>query len=662
MKGMNIVNSFIFKTFARIIWLSFAFSIIGCVGTVEEGKNTQAFTTKESSSDIEFSGVQEATEISDSRVEVFFRPATGASGLYNYKINLGGGFVPISVPSEVLGTDYRGYLKFTLKNLNPGYLYKISIDVEDQSGKSFTKTERIEEAKTFTNSACNFDGISAVENLPGTAGVDSLRIKWTHAEVLSDGFQKIHPGDPYEYEITLLDSALYTPADFPKIGLNGNVGRFTAISQYDPVVQEFLFRGLPSGSSFYVKVRCFNSNNRPNDAAKPWLDGEMNTNYIKAGTLNNELSSITFDPDLIILSQGVGSEASKTFSVDWGEVQGVFDHYRLYYSTSTISKVADCAINQPIANVFCKKIAYNEDRVQVFPLLENTKYNVELVICQDFACSTGKRLTAKTWEYDTSIPVAQFFGINSIEEASILEELGQLKIIFTRPSLANGIFDGFVVRYKAGSELAPEIEITDPGTYNGTMEVLPHDHLNVDWLVLDQVVYGITHCFNVSLFKWKPDGSGDKDYTYNEVWRCIEPQIIAPSKADFVGIDESEAISSSVSSKILLQWKAPGKGVYEKFEIYLLHNDAISFNFNDAVAETSTGDTSNYMKYVVDRSTLDLEIGFVTPGKRFVVGVVTYFVSNGSEYRSVFNDNIITCNVAALVASGDNDAVVACGL
>ncbi len=658
--GKCMKKMFILKNLLSLLVISL---LTSCVGTVEEAGVDGSFTTVVNEINIQFTGVEEVVGISDSRIEVFFRPAQGESGKYNYKINLGGGLVPVSVPTEVLATtDYRGYLKYTLKDLNPGYLYKISIDVQDQESKLTYKTDKVLEARTFFQKTCNFNGIDSVENLPGTAGTDSLTIKWSNAEVTSKGI-KPDKGDPREYEITLIDAKSYKPSNFFDVDLLGGVGRYTTLVTHDEFSSEYVYRGLPSGTEFFIKVRCYNKeeSERPGDKGNPQYDGEMNTNYVKIATLDDTLASIDYDADKILLIRGSGEDATKTFSITWDDVQGVFDHYRIYYTQNATfdesNIIDDCSVNVPDnsqgGSIYCKKIPYNENRVQVFPLASNSLYQVAFVLCQDLSCSTGKRIMMKTWEYDTRVPDSAFFGLTSISAATRLQDLGKLTLAFAKPDSTNGTFDGYTVLYKSGSLTATAQDITDPDTYTGQIEVEPYTTASDEKLTLTNVDYGQTHCFNVGIFRWKTDGT--KQQITNEAWSCITPEVLAPSNSEFTGLTEGESTSRFLKSALTIYWDLPTQGVYERYVVFLKHNGATSFSFNDAINETSVGNYTNYYRYEInDPAAESFSLDYVTPGGSFVFGILTEIVTRGGSFHSTNNTAIITCNVPASPAN-END-------
>jgi len=632
----------------KIILFTFILtSFIGCVGTVEEGVSPKAVSASVENSDIQFEGVVNVVAIADDKVDVYWRPATGGSEIFNYVIYYGGGEVPTLVPSDIVSPDYQGLLKFTLTNLLPGYRYKVKIDVKDQITNEQTVTDAVEEDTTFYNDVCNFSGIGKVENLPGIAGTDSIKVQWPHAQVESDGLLKIPGSDPKTYEVTALDSNIYTPADFDNVGLNNNVGRFVEYVTYLETQDSVVIRGLPSSTEYYVRVRCIHKDSIQ-DLSKPFLAGELNTDYLKIETLSNDLGSINYDPDEIQLIPGSGEAAGRTFSLVWGNFTGVFDHFRIYYSKGTITMGTDCFTNVPQGNVFCKKLAYTEDGSQVYPLEKETIYNVQLVVCQTVMCATSERIVAKTFTFDTSQVLSPFLGIESIEFAKKLDDLGQITLGFTPPNLLLGSFDGFVVRHKLGIA-APEEDITeyDPGHlnyYTGQLMVESHNHLTTDSVVITSVAYNTSNCFNVSLFTYKSDGS--RTITLNEKWMCKTPVIEAPTALSFTGIAIANINSNAINTTLNMNWAPPSSGVYSVYELFILHNGT-AYNQSTAVTETNNGDDSNYYRFELPGATTNLSLNFVDPGT-YYIGIGTDHVDINGHFRSSINNGVVKCVVPAL--------------
>jgi hypothetical protein len=110
-------------------------------------------------------GVQSLVPISHDKMEVYFYPATGGTEKYSYKIFYGGNPIPAVTSSDVLNTDYRGILKYTLHGLDPSKEYIIRIDVEDQITSKYTKTSNSLSAKTFSNKVAEFHQLLIFQGL-----------------------------------------------------------------------------------------------------------------------------------------------------------------------------------------------------------------------------------------------------------------------------------------------------------------------------------------------------------------------------------------------------------------------------------------------------------------------------------------------------------------
>ena len=141
-KVCQVRGLFNLKNYSYFILLCL-FSLVGCVGTVQETKRPYSKVEEGPKSTVSFQGIAAANAISDSRIEVFFFPAEGGSGKFTYDIYVGSSPLPVSVPSDVLMPDYRGMLKFTLTGLNRLSSYQIKVDIRDEKTKLQSITETI---------------------------------------------------------------------------------------------------------------------------------------------------------------------------------------------------------------------------------------------------------------------------------------------------------------------------------------------------------------------------------------------------------------------------------------------------------------------------------------------------------------------------------------
>jgi hypothetical protein len=637
------------QTFITLVMMALLGLTAGCVGTVETSEKDKTITRSDKREDVKFQGVYEAVGISDTKVEVYFYPATAGSEKYDYIIHYGGSSSEIIVPSDVLEPDYRGLLKYTLSNLQSAYPYVISVDAADQDSGFVTKTDVMVTATTFGNKVCDFYGVGQVTNLQGVDGMDSIKVRWPHAGVYGDVFNSAEQ-DPVRYEIVAIDAGKLSPGDFDNTSLNGGQGRFQKTVDYNAAVNEVVMRGLPSDTDFYVRVRCIHEES-VDDYNDPRLRGEMNNTYRKIKTLNGDLSSLEFDPDSLVIERTSGAEQTSSLKASWGEVKGVFDHFRLYYSQNGVILNAgtvtdECVLNEDQGTgIFCKKLSYKTFGTIAAGLKASKDYQFLVMVCQKPECGPSERVPSTVKLGSTFPLIAGFSGLDKVQLAQSVFELGSVKLTFTPPDFTNGYFDGYIVGYKNTPAFLPTFDKISEEDYqlaDGTMQVLPYDHETAASITVNGINYlsGAIYCFTVYPFIYNSDG--DKVEYQNNVWKCEIPSIEGPDKEKFPGMDQGMASGSTIAAI----WNAPGSGIYDRYEVYY-RKTAGQFSFSEAIQQTTVdGNFTNYGRMLADPDDTMVNITNL-PNGSYQVGVLSVYTAPNGIIRSEFNENIFTCNVDA---------------
>jgi hypothetical protein len=634
----------------KFLLLLISLNFLSCVGTIEEGSALKSTTVNTDKMAINFAGVEEVLGIADDKVEVYFKSARGGSEEFEYYIYVGGGTQPIIVPSDVLSPDNRGLLRYTLVGLQAGTRYKIKVDVKDQNDPTLeTITDTILETRTFFNNVCDFAGIGSLQNLPGVDGVDSIRVNWPQAISETDGLLINPDSDPLEYEISIINANFYSPQDFDNVNLNGGFGRVTTYVQYNPQVQSVTVRGLTSNTRYFVRMRCLHRGTVV-DLSKPWLKWEMNNKYLEITTLSNELSSIVYNPDEIQITPGVGLESFSTFTMTWGLITGVFDHYRIYYSEGPIVMTDTCEVNQivPGSNTYCKKTDYSSRSLIIHPLNPDSNYNVRFVICQTPECGSANRIIAKNFVHNTFPAVAPFLGIEDILFAGSLAELGDVRLKFTAPNLAQGYFDGFVVSYKSNISDETSTDITHED-YDGDMYIQYHEPDKVSSLYIYNVPYNVQTCFNIAVFIYDKDG--DRVIYPNNNWICKTPLVVAPSATDFVGLADVTFTNSNQNTILFANWGSPSRGIYDEYYVFVRH-DGGGFSFSQAITDFILGDTSRYLVFTVSSETNLMSVPNLLPNRTYRIGVLSHYQDYTGSFFSETNTNVFRCIIGTPPANG----------
>lgn len=638
------------------LWLTPFFLIFfSCVGTVQDTATPKTILKSEDATKVSFAGVVEAHGIADDKIEVFFYPATGGSGKFDYIISVGDIPVPYTVPSDVLYADYRGLLKYTVNNLDPAQLYVIKVEAKEQESSTKQTNDIIATTSTFANDVANFVGVASVSNPQGIDGLDSIKIRWAHAAFDFSNYTSV--SNPASYEIVVLRADLLTPSDknFDDLSKGETQGRFVKMVDYNTDTNEITMRGLPSDKKYFVRMRTLHVGS-VNNYEIPRFRSEQNTNYLEISTLS--ANSPQFDTNSVSVTKNPGPAVTTSLNVSWGSVVGVFDHFRIYYGDANASvnsaAITDgCIAGNPVGGVYCKKIDATLRSALIANLNALTTYQVMLVVCQDIYCTTSKRVVSALKTGTTTPILAGFNGISSISVARNVNEIGKLVLNFTPPDFTLGYFDGFVIGYKKDKTATVFDQITE-ATYTGPVTVDSFNYAIDSMIKINNISYtdGQNNCFNIYPFVY--DASLAKIGYNADKWVCVIPTISPPSKTEFTGIGQI----ITTNGGFMINWSAPGNGVFTHYEVFW-KKTAGSFSFNTAIAETSAGNFTNYGRslvadYVTDQNT-QFQISNL-PYTTYKIGVLTYYlnpltINDGDPtndiYRSENNDKIFTCVVNA---------------
>lgn len=624
------------------------FTLVSCVGTVQESNQNFTNINNGPSNEMTFAGIFNAVAISDTKVEVFFYPAGGGSGKFTYDIVVGSSPFPISVPSDVLSPDYRGILKTTITGLARLSTYQIKVEVRDDETGAASNSQIFKTVTTFDNEVADFAGISSGSNMPGQDGKDSLKIRWTPART-SGGLTK-KDWDPKSYEIVIVDAAKLTPNDMD-VAYSTAEGRWVYQVNFDTGLNEYIVRGLPSQTKFYIRMRTLHEAS-VDDLYNVKKRGERNTNYITISTLSADLADIDFQSNSFALALAPGEQGLNAMIASWTAATGVFDHYRLYYglegsgvaSGSFPDLCLSPILSDPSETVFCKKADFLASSAPITGLLPYNKYEVVLVLCATSSCPPDQRIIGplRTITMDPTSPT--FNGAKELTMAQNLSDVGNLYLKFDPPNFTTGYFDGLILKMRRtvdGSDAEVEITSTTTPTY-----YLPYNFISDNQIIIRGVNYldDEPFCFTLYPYKWDADGVTKRE-SPNDIWKCISPKAEAPTSLQFVGLKTG----SSEDDAITVNWDTPSGGIYSHYELYWRKQSGGAFSWGDALAQA--GNSFNYTNY--GRILLDPDSNSITlPGfadGTYVFGMITYFTyvtDDGSiTLRSETNGGLRSCRV-----------------
>jgi len=656
---------------------------VSCVGTVED-KNPP--TTKSSDSSkipLAFDGIVEAIAVGHNKVDVFFEPATGGSGDFTYIITYDGIAAPITVPGEVLRPDYRGRLKYTVTGLEIDRLYAFQVQAKDNTTKQLSVNLAIFDAKTFTNKTCDFNGIVSASPLPGSEGLNAIKVTWSLAvQIGLDLFPDEQ--DPVQYVITVIDGKELLPNSMNDTNFGPPKRK---IFFADKTARSANVYGLLPGKPYYVQVRCehegyfeFGSN--------PTYRRETNVNYILVETLSGGQSSLSLNSANFVVQRADGAAGINTLKAIWESAQGAFNHYRLYYTrneatqsdpgldslinfknlpsysngtcrsiclrtdaetpseTDHTSRTACYNASPDNRWVDCKKLQFDEVETLFSGLEEKVNYDVKLVACQGISCGVYADSGAPK-QMSTDPPMATFTGLSTIEPPRDADELGTIYLKFNPPDFNSGILDGLIVAI--GQDDGSYIELNASDVTNTTNYVVGYFDYRSAFEIpvngIDPYDGAANYCFKAYPFIINNDLSLTKLDPSDQIPVCLAKSdstnnyIFPPTKEEFPGSFPPSPGSQSVS----LTWSHPPKGIYDRYEIFYRNTDGgQTFNLDAAISDWEDNNVMDtYERVVVSRYYTNKTIENLNPCDTYSFGMVTYYIGlDGKEYRSESNDSV----------------------
>ena len=158
-----------------------------------------------------FNGCSEARAVSDHKIELqWIASASDANAIYKI-------YASDNLSSPLAATRDTAY---TMSNLTAGQAYEFVVRAEDASGNMDSNTAACR-ATTLVGSYPNFAGLLAVEQVPGIAGLTSLKLRWGLAGEPVSGYNIYGVADPVQSPGTLSLIAKITDARVTSYQING---------------------------------------------------------------------------------------------------------------------------------------------------------------------------------------------------------------------------------------------------------------------------------------------------------------------------------------------------------------------------------------------------------------------------------------------------------
>lgn len=616
-------------------------TLFSCLGKVEDANSKLTKGVNSGDTVLSFEGIVEAVPIAPDKVEVYFAPSVVDAADVTYIISYDGALNPITVPGQTLVPDYRGLLRYTVKNLEINTSYLFNVQARNIDGEQ-SVNDALYSAKTFGNETANFFGIGNVRNLSGSDSKNSLLVEWPAAEIVG-GFIP-DDIDPSKYEIVLINSDLATPIAFDDESFSAPA-RIVSYVSSTKVSQQI--NGLLPGTIYYVRVRAIHHgfNTYGSD---PSYRVEENNRYLVAETLSDSSSDINVDLDSFEVEVPSDQTGRSSLNLAWSQGVGAIDHYRIYYKENSTGSGwsiykngrDDICNGQEVSDsaYYCKQVSFDVGQTKIVELSAYTDYEVYLLLCLNSACTPGSFIEyTSSGVYRTSPPNASFSGVTEILSPRYYWALNEVYLKYTPVDLSTGVMDGLLVEIKARSTGEPSVDtfINHPDWSNPTaitnsdIDYFNDDEVSIRGLDMSSIE---EYCFSLIPYVYI-----DNVVTPNrssEVTRCVLPRIEAPSVEDFPGFSGNLQFDAA-SATSTLTWLPPEKGVFDKYIIYLKHSGGSAFNFSDAI-----GGSTDYLRFEVDYSEISYTLAFM-PSGNYTFGILTYlsqedlYSEHNSETRSI---------------------------
>lgn len=691
MKTNNSHNFHSSRHLLALVWVLLTVTFTGCVGQIEDTKKDTTESERRSpASVLSFAGIVDAVPVADDKIEVYFFPATGGSGRYSYQVYVGDDPNPHTGTEDTLEKDYRGLFRMLVTGLVGGTPYAVKVDAKDLDTELEIKSESTLTRTTFTNQVANFYGISSVSNASGVDGIDSIWVRWVPAD--KDPAAPFgSPRDPQTYEVIILDASKVTPAAFNNPNLTESQGRIVRSIVWDAGLNKAMIRGLQSNKEYYVNIRTIHKGSIV-EPSNPALRSELNNRYLKIKTLEAGVGAVNFEESEYKVLPAPGQSALNSLVASWGAVTGVFDHLRVYYAKSgslnvSVQQICPAATSTTISSndTACKKVSGSAVSVTLSDLPSLTNFDVQLVICLNATCTAdanssgsivnpGLKCTgltpAERCSARTESTLASFIGIQDVESARSVSEVGSMFLKYTTPSFDIGYFDGFAIEFttdktglnnwlQSDTNPKPTTEIIYAGNasidYNGDLTIQPFEYDSDSEIRVTGADYGAgdEHCYSIYPFLYDDSVEGystSMSESLKKVWQCEKAQAQAPDSNGFTGFNSGVSVGPNVT----VDWTPPSRGVFTHYEIFTRKGDTAvdtNFSFTNAIQDT----TADYVFDEYNRILLSSEAGAgiqrtshtitgLTDG-RWIIGIMTYYLGGGTLLRSQETLKLLYCDI-----------------
>ncbi len=652
-----------------------------CVGTVEEGKRRQENFKDPETSSFNFIGLNSATPISHDKIEVTFFPQFGQITGYNYYLFVNEN-TPILLNLEDLEPGLGGNLKYTVKNLTIGQIYKLKMIVRNETLGLESSGALEYFVSTFDNQTAQFLGINDVVKVIGQTD-RTVKVSWVPATM--NGIIVATSYDPVYYEVKYISedggpNNLNNPsyAGVDKIVTRVPTPPTKASPSFNPY--ETTITNLIPGKRYYFQVRAINQlwNYFDEDPLipEPPVNREVNTRFMSV-TMDNGFSPLDFNKDGITLANGPGVSAFDKVNIFWEPGSGTFENYQIYlreYDGIDDPEIDDLLIPaemdaMKLASDFT--IVSSSDSAYSYGGLSAYKwYQVKIVLCKTLACplDTGNSdfgVISNMFAIRTQPQLAPFSGISYLGDPQSAATLDEISIAFDAVDTSIGFADELELYCIDPNDYANFVKFpTVPGTpVSQNVPISASGIGNCDGLKLEVGITPINlngplinisgvntlnqtdfassrYCFALApAINFKPEIV--KLDPSKWVIRCVNPEIRVPTMTEFTGVKGSCLVNQNTAT---VTWELPSGGVYNKFEAFTKDSTvSAGFSFNAGIND----DVGYQRSGLIDSSILTHTFSNLRPGRKYYLGVlaVAYDPSGPITIHSEANLNVVECHI-----------------
>jgi len=528
------------KTFLPLYY-AFVLLLCSCVGTIEDTSQRVDQTIIFDPKNITFEGVESAEAISHQRVTLFFRPASGGSGVFNYLVYVDGNtFEPKgSLDQKKAEPNSLGFLAITVKNLERGKTYSFNVQAEDvNSGFKDGNSKKIV-ATTFDYEVPIFDGLKSIDTIAGIDGQTKLTLNWSKAVASSTS------SDFFGVDVNKIGGYnIYFGQSINTMELVASISNENTVS--------YTQENLIPNTAYYALVRSFNK-------ADPPLE-EKNQMILSRRTQSS--ASISFSG----LSSATAPNSSLGFynvNLTWPQGTGDYDRYRIFLDVAgasvrtSFNPLTETGL-QLGADIF--DLSLTSFRIPVtFP---HKEYDVAIVACYLASCQqfSGNQ---KVIRVKTSPDVASFAGIKTISAPSSSDGVNSVDLVWDLPSTVGHYNEIRVFFSDSNGVYNPLTDQVGPFQNTGpgyVAALLTPTSMRITGLAIDQ-----EHCFVAKAYSSSPiDPSNPNGRTHsNEVVKCF---MLGYQYPVFLGVT---GCGLRTATTVDLSWNIPNPlGILSSYQVF----------------------------------------------------------------------------------------------